>query len=485
MISLDKHCDTPAYMQIYQALRDEITRGIYRTDERLPSVRILAEQLGVSRNTVNKAYQQLFAEGFVISRDRSGYYIDPDILKYADFPTAAQVQATRGEAGFGPDIMPCERPVGPNRVPYDFFYGALPDGLLPQELLRHAIDEALYAVNGSNDYYFDTFGLQEFRAHLARHLGRTRSVRCSAEQVVVQSGTREGYERLLRLFDPERDTIGVEQPGYRGMVEMARNNRFNLGTLDSTSRDRFFADLESSHAKLVFVTPSHQFPTGRVMAYADRIRLIEWAERNDAYIVEDDYDSEYRFDGEPIPSLQSLDPYGRVIYSGTFSKTFSPGLRTSYLVLPPQLVSRYRNRLASYWCSVPWIVQKTLGVLLESGDYERQVRRQVKYFRTSQRLLVEALQARLSDVVSIAGEGAGLHLWLLAKDGRCAKDLADAALQKGVRIYPADCYWAVDPAKANPNALVMGYSNMPHQDIDPGVERLRQAWVPETEHGNL
>lgn len=466
MIALDTSSQTPGYLQIYEALRRDIAQGAYRVDERLPSVRDLARDLGVSRNTVNKAYQQLFAEGYVISRDRSGYYVDPNVFDYVDFSSLAEQPPAIEEGTLHP------RPS--KTVEFDFFYGSLPDGLLPQDQLRRAVGEALYAVDGSNDYS-DAFGLFGFREALGRYLSRSRSVRCVPEQIAIQSGTRDGIERLLHLFDPSTDVIAVEQPGYPGIVQVARNRHFSLAPVDATSREQFFDDLESSGAKIVFVTPSHQFPTGRIMPYADRLRILEWAHRTGAYIIEDDYDSEYRFHERPLPSLQSLDRHGRVIYSGTFSKTFSPGMRASYLVLPPHLVGPYRDRLASYWCPASWLIQKTLGILLENGTYERQARKQMKHFRASQKALSKALREQLGEVVEASGEGAGLHLWLHAIDGRTASELAALALEEGVRIYPGNPYWMKND-DVDPTAFLLGYSGLAPEDIEPGIARLARAW---------
>ena len=212
------------------------------------------------------------------------------------------------------------------------------------------------------------------------------------------------------------------------------------------------------------------------MPYSDRMKLIEWADEHDAFIVEDDYDSEYRYGQMPIPSLQSLDWSGRVVYSGTFSKAFSPGMRMSYLVLPPLLLERYRERLQSYWCPVPWFVQKTLAILLEEGGYERQVRRQVKHFRTSQALLVGALRSALPEKVRVHGEGAGLHLWLEVNDPRGNDELVELARREGVGVYSTERYW-VEREKGDPSTVLMGYSDIPHDKIAKGVELLGKAWL--------
>lgn len=467
MIAIDRDSHVSAYVQVYEALKQDIERGAYSVDDKLPSVRYLAHELSVSRNTIGKAYEQLYAEGYVVSKDRSGFHVDPAIFDVVGVPrerAACEVDpAAPAESGKGA------------RLPYDFFYGGLPDELLPIDALRRAAVAALSSqIEGANAYS-DAFGLTGFREQVARYLERTRGVRCSAGQIAVQSGTRDGLERLVKLFDPSRDVMAVEQPGYLGDMQVFANNRFPLAPLNVWPSSLFFDDLEKSGAKLVYVTPSHQFPTGRIMPYSDRVKLIEWADANDAFIVEDDYDSEYRYGQMPIPSLQSLDWCGRVIYSGTFSKAFSPGLRVSYLVLPPLLLEQYRERLQSYWCPVPWFVQKTLAILLEEGGYERHVRRQVKHFRASQALLVGALHSVFAEKVRIHGEGAGLHLWLEVDDPRSSGELVELARREGVGVYSPERYW-VEREKADRSTVLMGYSAIPHDKITKGVELLGKAW---------
>ena len=466
MISIERSSATPAYVQLYEGLREDIVRGIYEPDAKLPSVRYVAEELGVSRNTVDKAYQQLYAEGYVVSRNRSGYYVDPAM------PTEGCGADWSGRSeGILAEML--KAPADPP-VPYDFFYGSLPTELFPAEALRKAVGEALCSLEGSNDYS-DEFGLLSLRESLSGYLGRARSVRCSAGQIAIQSGTRDGIERLMHLFDPERHIVAIEQPGFAGVAQVLANNRFSIAPLDVSSSEAFFGDLERSGAKIVFVTPSHQFPTGRIMSYADRMRLIEWAHAQGAFILEDDYDSEYRYQERPIPSLQSLDRYGCVIYTGTFSKAFSPAMRVSYLVLPPEFVGPYRDRMRSYWCPVSWVTQKALGVMLGNGFYEKHVRRQVKYHRTSQRLLIGALHEAFGDKVAIDGEGAGLHLWLHVDDARPTEELIALGLEEGVRVYPSHPYW-VDAKKAQPGTLLMGYSAISHRLIAPGIRALARAW---------
>ena len=466
MIVIDSASSMPAYIQIYHALRSELERGAYGPEERMPSVRQLASELSVSRTTVSRAYEQLYAEGYVVGKDRSGYYADPHLHEFAQSHfDSVEPKIT----------MPAPVSTG-GTLAYDFAYGTLPDALFPLDAVRKIA--AHVSTEGLNAYR-DPFGSWELRKHIAVRLVRQRGVRCTADQVVLQSGTRDGFERLAKLFDPARDVVAVEQPGWPGAVQAFANNRFQIAPLHVEElvhdRERFFARLDAASPRLIYVTPSHQFPTGRVMPISNRKRLVEWARTHDAFIIEDDYDSEYRYGQTPIPSLQSIDQTDRVIYSGTLSKVFSPGMRLSYLVLPLRLLEAYRERIECYWCSVSGIVQNIACELFANGTYDRQVRKQVVYFGASQSLLVKALHRELSGAVELSGERAGLHIWVQPADGQDARELAERARRVGVGIYPATPYW-VNEHDVEPTAFIMGYSSIPQDRIEPGVRLLAQVW---------
>ena len=426
MISIERSSATPAYVQLYEGLREDIVRGIYEPDAKLPSVRYVAEELGVSRNTVDKAYQQLYAEGYVVSRNRSGYYVDPAM------PTEGCGADWSGRSeGILAEML--KAPADPP-VPYDFFYGSLPTELFPAEALRKAVGEALCSLEGSNDYS-DEFGLLSLRESLSGYLGRARSVRCSAGQIAIQSGTRDGIERLMHLFDPERHIVAIEQPGFAGVAQVLANNRFSIAPLDVSSSEAFFGDLERSGAKIVFVTPSHQFPTGTVMPIGRRLELLKWADKGpDRYLIEDDYDSEFRYKGKPLPSLQASDSNGNVVYIGTFSKAIAPAIRISYMVLPYSLLARYRQECGFYSSTVSRIDQTILNEFIQDGYFERYLNKMRKCYRMKHDLLMGELKG-FKKTFRISGSNAGLHVILTDRMGRSEEELAQAAKESGVKVY--------------------------------------------------
>lgn len=464
MITVDSSSREPAYAQIYRALRSDLEQGAYRPGDRLPSIRTLATELSVSRNTIARAYDQLYAEGYIVGRDRSGYFVDPHLdevtaLLQTDAPAPSQ-PASRTEVVETPE--------------YDFSYGTLSDALFPLDGIRKAAAIALATPTNANAYS-DPFGLSELRANIASNLLRRRGIACSPDQIIVLSSTRDGLDHIAKLFDPASDTVGIEQPGWPGASQAFENNRFAVRPIPVSSSQAFFDALGKASPKLLYTTPSHQFPTGKVMPYSRRVQLLEWAQSHESFVIEDDYDGEYRYGQLPIPSLQSVDSTDRVIYSGTLSKVFSPGLRLSYLVLPWQLLDRYREKLSCYWCSVPWLVQNIVNTLFDNGSYDRQIRKQVSYFRKSQSLLLGALNALFGDEIEVSGEHAGLHIWVRAVDGRDSHALARRALDEDVGIYPATQYW-LDQSAADASAFILGYSHIEQSKIEPGVALLRKAW---------
>lgn len=466
MIAVDKGSKTPAYVQIYECLKADILAGGYSPEERLPSVRQLAEELAVSRNTADRAFQQLYAEGFVRAVDRGGFYVEPSVFEVLELSPPV--------ASSKPPI-PRMRSVPRKGVAYDFYYGDLPDELFPAQTWRKLANEVLLEDVGVNTYE-EPFGSRGLREELARYLRQARGVRCTSDQVVIQSGLRDGLERLVKLFDPSVDVVAAEDPCLHGVRKAFANNGFKVVPLNVSSSEAFFADLEGSAAKLVYVTPSHQFPTGKTLPIADRLRLVDWAASHDAYIIEDDYDSEYRYRESPIPSLQSLDAHGRVVYTGTFSKILSPGLRTGYWVLPDRLVDRYYDKLACYWCPVPWLTQAVLERFFAEGHWDRHVRRTVQLFKRKQKTLVGALGDVFGGKIRIEGDNAGLHVWAHVDDERGDRELERRALAKGVGVYTTAGYWH-DPSRADPAKMLIGYSYIPLERIEPGIRLLGEAWL--------
>lgn len=425
---LDEHSHTPFYRQLEAQLREGIESGTYPTGSRLPSIRGLAADLGCARNTVEQAYHLLVQEGYVASRPGSGYvvqnvaYLQPD----ASAPSCAVLLGGLRQ-----------------KARYDFTYGNLEPGTFPA---------------------------------IAWRLVTQRDIDCTPEQIVVQGGTQTSVQNLLTLFDAARDTVAMEDPGYDGVRSVIERARFAIKPCRVTDDVRvFLSDLESSGARLAYLTPSSQFPTCRIMPTDVRERVLAWAESADAYILEDDYCRDFRYRERSLAPLASMDGRGRVIYMGTFSKSLSPALRVNYLVLPTPLLKRWREAFASSYSPVPWLNQQVLARFMTDGSWDRHLRRVQTRNRRKYDALTAALREYMGDKVDVLECGTGLHLLVRVRDGRSQDELVAAAAAADVAVYPTKKYWA-NPACATKGVVLVGFSSIAEADIRPGIAALARAW---------
>ena len=445
--------------------------GVYLAGEKMPSIREVAETLCVSRNTVERAYGQLLVEGYVGCRQRSGYYVE-------DFDVEAVASSLKSPTLWGGDLSDDEEyaEAPDDAIRYDFcYYNPAPEAF-PYNTWRKLTTELLYTSEiRENNRYGNPFGDTGLRSEIARFAFESRGVACRPGQVIILSGFAEGLDRVLKLFSPDEHAVAFENPCLHVVHAVVRNDRFPARPLDVSSPERFLDDLARSRAKLVYVTPSHQFPTGSTMSLTTRLALLEWAAANDAYIVEDDYDSEFRYRTKATPSLHALDSEDRVIYAGSFSKVLSPSLRMGYWILPPQLVERYRACFGVLPSSVPWLNQRALCQFFAQNHMRQHLRKYLTLNRKKREALLDACQEVFGGDLELAGVDAGLHMWAHLKGCDDAEGLVRAAREAQVAVYsPRDFYY--DPSCADPGAFMIGHSRIAEEDILPGVRRLREAW---------
>ncbi|MGI6033989.1 MAG: PLP-dependent aminotransferase family protein [Coriobacteriales bacterium] len=469
-VVLDKQADVPLYQQIYEFFKEGIVQGAYRPGDKLPSIRALASRLGVARNTIDSAYKQLTVEGYVKSRRGSGYLVQETSRgMLAELPQPEEPTLPK-EAG-EPALPDCR---------YDFCYGDLLEGIFPMETWKRLSNEVL--AKDHMDlfaHYHDWQGSYALRTQIARHLKRMRDIDASPEQIVVTSGTQRTIELILGLFDPAHDTVACDDPGYPGAHSTIRSCRFGVDRLRTDQGDAaFISDIEKSEARLFYTTPSHQFPMGWCMNQDVRSQLLKVAVEKDAYILEDDYDSGYRYTAQPVPSLASLDKWGRVIYLGTFSKVLSPALRISYAVLPGALMARLDDRCRSMRSTVPELEQEVLARFMEQGYWERHLRRTILGYRKRYQLLMQTLEETFDGDVRVHDGEAGLFVLLEVRNGMEQDELVKAAADKGVRIYGTKRYW-LDPDDAPDNLVLLGFSAASADTIICGIPLLKHAWFPE------
>ncbi|HJU38278.1 MAG TPA: PLP-dependent aminotransferase family protein [Tahibacter sp.] len=457
--------------QVYAGLREAILDGTFGAGARLPSTRDLAEQLGISRTVVVLAYEQLLAEGYVIGRGGSGTYVPENLAspRPAGTAPAARIRLSRFGTyadATGSALAFPERPASPPR--YDFAYGRSDVDCFPFEQWRRILQRRARRTPVRELDYGPPTGSDALRTAIAEHLKRSRAVVCDPSQVIVVSGSQQALDLVARVLIEPGDAIAIEDPSYQGAKEVLRAAGARIEPV-AVDRDGLDAARLSDDARMAFVTPSHQFPTGAILNLARRQALLAWASRRNAVIVEDDYDGEFRYGGKPLESLQGLDAEGRVVYVGTFSRTVFSSLRIGYLVVPPSLLAAFT---AAKWLSdrhTATLEQETLAEFIASGMYERHLRRVRRRNEAARDVLLDAVRAHLGDRVEVTGEGAGAHVVLWPDAGLSEDAIVSAALARGVGVYGIARYFHAAPS---PPGLLLGYSRMREVDIREGVKRL-------------
>ncbi|MCB4366286.1 PLP-dependent aminotransferase family protein [Hydrogenophaga taeniospiralis] len=472
---------TGAGRRIYNLLRAQIADGTLPPGARAPSTRALAADLGVSRTTVTAAYEQLAAEGFLLTATGRAARITGPLAPPAAPAPGRHARRAPDLSGFGRRVagmvQPAPPPAEPARI--DFLYGAVASRDFPALVWRRAYQAELLRRQPSLCYGAPE-GDPALRRALQGYLRRARGLACDPEQILVVHGSQQAIDLCARLLLDPGDAFVFEEPGY----PMARHCFEATGAKAlPTPVDEHGLQTASlpgdGVARLAYVTPSHQFPLGGVLPIGRRVELLQWAQRQQAWIVEDDYDGEFRYGQRPIDALQSIDTDGRVIYVGTFSKALSPQLRLGYLVLPPELVPVFRQakRLADR--HAPLLEQRVLAALIESGAYERHVRRVRRENERRRTALLDAIARHLPAEAHVSGAAAGLHvvLWLPFLRPQDEPALVAAARAEGVGIYPVSALYARPTAHGpdRPAGLTLGYASLGLDQIQQGVRTLARV----------
>lgn len=473
-IVVDKTCREPEYRQIYLQIRNQICDGTLPADAKLPKIRELAAHLGVARNTVEAAYRQLSLEGYAHGKRGVGYIVESLNLDVLQNP-----QATEEAMAKSLPKRPAS-PLGDNYgCTYDFSYGNRSAADMPVSWWRTFANEAL--SSGDLDgfaTYIDPFGLPGLREELARHIARTRDAVCSPEQIILQPGTQTALGSIALMLDPQQRRIAIEEPGYNSAVALFKAYGSDITPIPVyKGADAMLAALRESRARCFFCTPSNQFPLGFITPMATRLKILEWAQQNGSYVIEDDYCCEYRYGSGPIPCMQSLDP-DHVIYLGTLSKILTPAIRLSYVVLPPALLDRWNSTHANRFCPSPWLDQRILEIFMKKGVWERYSRATVNLYRKRHDLLMESVGRHLGGRVQVLGANAGLHILVGDKRGRSQSELIERARQNDVRVYETSQYWATERHPMESFVLV-GFSSIQGELMDEGIRRLGEAWYGE------
>ncbi len=446
----------PMYVQIYRYVAAEISRGRLKEGDRLPGKRALCAHLKVSLSTVENAYALLVAEGYVRTEDRRGFFVE-------------QVLPLHGQDAKAPEI-PVPETARADAPRFDLSTSSVDTGAFPYltwtRLMRETLRNHQELLSNG-----DPTGEPELRQALCDFLYRRRGVRCVPGQIVVGAGIDYLLMQLMYLL-PADASLAVEDPGYQGAARAARLQGRAIVPVPVDAQGMAVDRLARSDASIAYVTPSHQFPMGVTMPIGRRTQLLHWAQdKPERYIIEDDYDSEFRHQLRPVPAIAGLHDGGRVIYLGTFSRSLAPSLRIAYMVLPPPLAQAYKRLLSAGGCTVSRFEQQTLARFIAEGHYARHLRRMgIVYARRCQALCDALLEI---PGASIQGEEAGLH-FLLSIPGKTEAALVRGAASIGVPLRGLSAYSA--RAKTNPATLVVGYAGLADNQVAAAVAALRQAW---------
>ena len=454
MIVIDPASTVPAYRQLYGALREAILNGRLPTATRLPASRVLAADLKVSRNTVISAYETLLAEGYLDSRHGAGTFV-------ADLPESARrIRETTNNAAL-PDLsergrlMASQLLHGPRRNQIAFHPGYPDLRQFPFAAWSRLIAANLKHADTDLIGYTMIDGHPTLRAAIAEYLAVARGVKCDPGQIIIVSGTQAALDLIGRLLLDPGDHFWMEEPGYLG-ASAAFSSAGGRPVPMPVSRDGWRFPADGPPPRLVFITPSCQWPFGAVMQLEDRLKLLELAARHDSWIVEDDYDSEYRFRGRPIPALHGLDTSGRVIYVGTFAKTIFPSLRIGFIVVPTALARGFTHAVNTTGQYPPQLLQKTLADFIADGGFANHLRRMRNLYAQRKRAFADLSRELLSDWLDIEPADAGIQMVATLKDGLDDTRLLDATSRRGIGFTPLSALYRQSPPRHG--AIFAGYN---------------------------
>ena len=496
------------YEQIYRHIKREINEGKLLAGEKLPSTRFLAEYLQVARSTVDYAYGQLLSEGYIEARPYKGYFVCPvegmfrleEASAWENVPSHGSMAdkgiqsaggvSCRGNVVFYGDALHDGRdPAGRSDLPHgglqhqgaaaapgpfvDFSPFDIDMSGFPFHVWKKITRNIL--TYGNSDLFArgESQGDYELRLTISRYLHSSRGVNCRPEQIIVGAGN----DYLLMLLEKilgRHVRIAMENPTYKRSYKIFRSFAYDIVPVDMDAWGMAVDRLVQENVRVAYVMPSHQFPTGVVMPIGRRMELLKWADgEKDRYLIEDDYDSEFRYHGKPIPALQASDKSGKVIYMGTFSKAIAPAIRISFMVLPEMLLEKYLRDCAFYSCTVSRIDQSILNEFIRDGYFERHLNKMRKIYRAKHEFLLECLQP-LKDRFLLSGENAGLHLVLTSRNGVSERQLVQGAARENVRVYGLS--ESMMEEAADSATVLLGFGGLTEGEIGRGTEALRRVW---------
>ncbi|MGQ8776243.1 MocR-like pyridoxine biosynthesis transcription factor PdxR [Serratia sp. NA_112.1] len=465
-LRLDAQLADPLYRQIYLRIKDAIAQGSLLAGSRLPSVRGLASDLGVARATVESAYGQLIAEGFLQSRGQAGTYVSPQ-LQNLPVRAALAVEPL-------PTVM--ANPLHPNGTTQPFQLGLPALDAFPRALWQRIVGRQLRTSPLAALAHPSTQGLPELRAAIVNYLQLSRGISCRPEQVFICAGYQALLDLVIGTLLKPDDQVWLEDPGYPVTLPLfqAAGMRPVAVPVDKQGMNIATGMARAPQARMAVLTPTHQSPLGVSLSLARRMALLEWAQQQTAWVIEDDYDSEVRYHGRPLPPLKSLDRQGRVLYAGTFSKTLFPALRMAYLVVPAGLVEAFGRSSRLRGCGCPPLLQASVADFIEQGHFYRHLKRMRPIYRQRRAWLAQALEQQLSDYLTVASQDGGIQLLARFKQDGEDRRLAQDAWQCGLSVQALSDWRITEPAGIG---LLMGFANFTQQaETERAVARLAELF---------
>lgn len=463
-LQLDSDSKKPYYQQLYSYIKTEIQNGRIPFDTKLPSKRKLSSYLGISQNTIQAAYDQLIEEGYIIAIEKRGFFVCK-----IDFLQRLKVNTHSLEEG---------KTESSNTL-FDFTYHGVDMPSFPFDQWRKLMKDVINEYDEELLSPGDSLGLFRLRSALSDYLHQSRGVNCSPHQIIISSGTEMLFQTLIQLFHKD-STYGIENPGYEKLNQLFTGNRAKFMPIGIDQNGMMMEKILNSNANILCIAPAHQFPSGEIMPINRRVQLLNWAnDGEDRYLIEDDYDSEFKYSGKPIPALQGLDTNEKVIYMGSLSKSISPTLRVSYMVLPTHLMKQFKERLSYILCPVPIMEQKALCRFIEEGFFERHLNKMRTIYKKKRDTLVKAI-SDLNCGIEILGAEAGLHLLIKIPNNMTEEELIQSASSVGVKTYGISKYYSdrsdISSGIGTSPTILLGFATMPENSIEKAVGLLRRAW---------
>lgn len=473
ILAIDKKASRSLYGQIYDGYRKAILDGALSAGQRVPSTRVLAAEAGISRIPVLSAYAQLLAEGYFESHVGSGTIVSRSLPhRPAAASQARNPLKDRGGRAISKRSSAIPRAGDPyhRSEPGPFGLGQIAFEYFPLQAWNRLVARRSRALSAGSLGYGDPMGWRGLREAIATHLRAARGVRCEADQIMIVSGSQQGLEITARVLLDRGNRIWMEEPGYNFARNIFAFHGCQVVSVPVDGEGLIVAAgvKRARNARAALVTPSHQYPLGVTMSASRRLQLLDWAKSHGSWIIEDDYDSEYRYEGNPITSLQGLDRTSRVIYIGTFSKVLFPSLRLGYVVVPGDLVERFVAARFIMEISPATFHQMVLADFIREGHFSRHIRRMRLIYGERRSALIESLRSNLGEAAEVAGAEAGMHLSAIFR-GISDRKVAQRAASQGLSLTPLSPFYACEPPQ---QGFILGFSSTPVEGIRAAVQRM-------------